>query len=222
MNKKRSLCGLLALCLCAGCAPQGQAPSSEPQQSAEVWQMTQQTADRLLDFMQQDAELYLTYNEQQRLLQQYDRQTAEDTRYEQVALITSADGEDITERLRSLSEQDTAVLLCLQSGSYTLSQSITLPDTVLVRFEQGAFLQIQQGAALTVCGLLDAPQKAHLFSGQVCLQANQQVAFAQWFGAKGNGRDDDTAALQAALDACAQVCLPYTQGGYVIGDVAVP
>lgn len=221
MNNKlfRCLAWLACAVLAAGCAPQAapDIPPAPPQR----WELTQQTADEVLDFMQQDAALRFDYNEQQHLLEQYYSQSQQATPAA-TEIITPAEGEDITARLRSLAAQSEPLLLWIKAGSYTVCERVTLPAAVTVHIDQGALLRVQQPAVLTVQGLLDAPQRAHLFEGRVCLQGQGQVAFAPWFGAKGNGRNDDSAALQAALEACAAVCLPYTAGGYLVSEVVVP
>jgi hypothetical protein len=48
------------------------------------------------------------------------------------------------------------------------------------------------------------------------------AANVQLFGAKGDGTTDDTAAFNAALAVSGSIFVPYTAGGYVVGQLTLP
>jgi len=52
---------------------------------------------------------------------------------------------------------------------------------------------------------------------------DQEGLSVKWFGARGDGRTDDTLSLQAALDSGApRIYLPYTSGGYRTTGIVLP
>ena len=79
--------------------------------------------------------------------------------------------------------------------------SIAIPAGVTLRFAPKTVLNFLPGTVMTLNGRIDAPVK-QIFSGSVKFAGTPDVAevFPQWFGAKGDDRNDDGPALQAAAD----------------------
>jgi parallel beta-helix repeat protein len=89
--------------------------------------------------------------------------------------------------------------LHLLPGSYVITGNLILPVNVGLAMEQGAVLALAPGAIFTIHGPLQAPL-AQIFSGtgkvaDGCLP----VGYPEWWGARGDGASDDTAALQTCL-----------------------
>ncbi len=93
------------------------------------------------------------------------------------------------------------------------------PDTVL-RFEPGAVLTVQAGATLTVNGTIEAGQ-TQIFAGEGTVTGSPKNAYGypQWFGAKGDGSTDDSAAVTKTAALFSRLRLPVTGSPYVIGEV---
>ena len=79
--------------------------------------------------------------------------------------------------------------------------SIAIPAGVTLRFAPKTVLNFLPGTVMTLNGRIDAPLK-QIFSGDAKFAGSPDVAevFPQWFGAKGDDRNDDGPALQAAAD----------------------
>lgn len=102
----------------------------------------------------------------------------------------------------------------LPAGRYKLDAPLTVPKGVLLVFGQGA--SVYQTAQLNLQGAVAAPARAHIFCGGGKVSLGGVWANACWFGAKGDGKTDDTAAFEAAFAAATEVRVPYTEQGYVI------
>jgi parallel beta-helix repeat protein len=97
---------------------------------------------------------------------------------------------------------------------YVLGTSLTAPENVSLSFQPGAVIEVAPAATLTVNGEIHAGQR-RLFTGDGTVDGSlaRRPALPQWWGAKGDGTSDDTAALQAAL-AFSRVFLPL--GAYLL------
>lgn len=87
-------------------------------------------------------------------------------------------------------------------------------DTHLIFADGGAF-EIAAGKTLTINGSLQAPaQQIFTGAGKVVFGAGKvQRVVPQWWGARGDGEHDDTAALQAATDSLSRGGAVYLSPG---------
>ena len=92
--------------------------------------------------------------------------------------------------------------LLLASGTWQISNSITIPSNVKLWFEPGAILNIAQDKTVTINGPMDA-SFYQIFSGTGTVNISGLFVneiYPQWWGAKADGLADDTAALQACIN----------------------
>jgi hypothetical protein len=91
-------------------------------------------------------------------------------------------------------------------GTYRIESNLTLTSDL--RFEQGAVLKPDAGVTITLEGQLDAGV-FRVFdlgnSGSRIVVKRVERMLVQWWGAAGDGSTDDRAAIQAAIDAAADV-----------------
>jgi hypothetical protein len=96
--------------------------------------------------------------------------------------------------------------LLLPAGTYRVGSNVIVPSDVTVWFTNGAKLSIDSGVTLTLNGKLDAGL-SQIFSGDGTVsiaKGSVEYLVPQWWGAVGDGTNDDTAAIQAALT-CAEL-----------------
>ena len=107
--------------------------------------------------------------------------------------------------------------------------SISVPSNVKLQFASGNYLDIGEGATVTINGVIEAPE-GKIFSGKgrvVFSQGISQNAYLEWWGATGNGVANDSLPLQKALDSGATVKLMNkvyfipTQAERTGGDVKI-
>lgn len=87
-------------------------------------------------------------------------------------------------------------------GTY-VTNSFTVPSNVTLLFSNGAKLSINTGQTVTINGPIDAGIY-QIFSGLGAVSGGMKVdrVYVQWFGAKGVGVSDDSAAIQKTFDYC--------------------
>jgi|GEM_PF-1868865 len=78
--------------------------------------------------------------------------------------------------------------LLIAPGTWTMSNSFTVPSNVSLRFEQGAVLSVPSGIGITINGPIDAPL-SQIFSGAglivdgvIISSENVKEVYPQWFG----------------------------------------
>ncbi len=91
------------------------------------------------------------------------------------------------------------------SAPLAVAGRVVVPDGVSLRFASGGWLDLAPGSALVVNGPLLADENAHIFRGTGAVRGALPgcTPSAKWFGAVGDGKHDDTRALQRAADAAA-------------------
>ncbi len=109
----------------------------------------------------------------------------------------------------SAMDGDFAARLAAAAGSGVLridaplkvSASATIPETVALEFSGGGMLELAEGVTLTVNGSLRAGER-QIFRGpgRVAGRVGTPRVLPQWFGATGDGKGDDSGALQRAAD----------------------
>lgn len=99
-------------------------------------------------------------------------------------------------------KQRQPVSLLVAPGAIPVKRSATLPVVARLRFLPGARLQLASGVRLTILGSMEAGAEP-LFQGQgeVVFKRAPALALPQWWGARGDGKADDTAPIQRCLDA---------------------
>jgi len=94
----------------------------------------------------------------------------------------------------------------------SITSDTEVPFGVALEFHDGGALNVAEGVTLTINGSMDAPmQQVFMGPGAVRLGPGRvPEVYPQWWGARGDGEHNDTAAIQAAINAVASgiVCFP--------------
>ncbi len=103
--------------------------------------------------------------------------------------------------------------------------NFTFPETVTLAFRQGGSLEIAPGSVVHINGSLDAGVE-HIFQGEGTLDGYiiNDYVYPQWFGATGDGRTDDSRALQKAADFALKArgqILRVPEGNYLFKETIV-
>jgi len=91
----------------------------------------------------------------------------------------------------------------LVKSTEVVHSDLTIPSNLCLRFEMGGVVHVNKGATLRLDCPLQAPM-TRIFSGPgrvIFAKGVIEKVYPQWWGARGNNKGDDTAAIQAALDA---------------------
>lgn len=89
-------------------------------------------------------------------------------------------------------------------NTYAVPASATIPENITLKFTGSGKFGVSSGQTLTIQGAIEAPRR-QIFSGSgvVSFSGNSKVSevYDSWWGTKGDGITDSTAALQAARTA---------------------
>ncbi len=98
-------------------------------------------------------------------------------------------------------------------GMYKITKNIMLPATISANFDRGAMLNPASGVTVTVNSEIRAGLYQIFTTGAGLVRGffNAPYLLPQWWGAKGDGQNDDGPAIQAALDA-----VPDQGGGTIL------
>lgn len=94
----------------------------------------------------------------------------------------------IVNAINSIGTRQATLYLC--PGVWSITSNLTIPSNIQICPINGAIFAVSSGASLAIGG--------------------NEAIYPEWFGAKGDGVTDDTAAIQAAIDS-----IDNTKGGVV-------
>jgi len=106
------------------------------------------------------------------------------------------------------------------SGVWTVTEDLEVDRSVSLTLQSGALIQVQAGRTLKVNGPFAAPMNSIfgsdgkvVFSGEV-----PHKVFPAWWGARGDGRHDDTESIQRAIDSLEGGEVYLGRGIYLVGS----
>lgn len=101
-------------------------------------------------------------------------------------------------------------------GTY-ITGNLTIPSNVTLWFANSAKLSIASGATVTINGPISAGLN-QIFTGlgAVSVLVKVEKIYPQWFGAKGDGVNDDTTAIQKAINSGNGGIVYFTLGAFVV------
>jgi hypothetical protein len=99
---------------------------------------------------------------------------------------------------------NSGVAIVLATGTWNINNNLTITNNIII--PQGAVLNVASGKTVTIRGSLNAGlYKIFSGSGTVILASNIREAYPQWWGALGNGTEDDTIAIQSAINSLSSI-----------------
>ena len=100
--------------------------------------------------------------------------------------------------------------LLFSTGTWTITENLTIPSNVRLYFPFGAVLSVTSGKTLTINGSVDAGFY-QIFSGAGTVSGfgASGPVYPLWWGAVGDSSTDDTTPIQAAFDSGGDVIFPF-------------
>lgn len=120
----------------------------------------------------------------------------------------------------------TAGTLRVPAGTHPISANLAIPINVTLRVERGGILALATGVTLTINGGFEAGLYqvfAWTGTGKVVFGAGAAKEFyPQWWGAKGDGSQDDVTYIQAAINSLTNGGTVYfTRGNYQVSGAGL-
>ena len=115
--------------------------------------------------------------------------------------------------------------IILTPGDWVVPSNLDINKSITLKLQKGARISVALGKVLTVNGLLLAPSdKIFIGAGDVLIDSDRkQTVYPQWWGAKGDGLSEDTAALQSAVNSFSlkggEILIP--RGRYIVNALNV-
>ncbi|MGN7355883.1 right-handed parallel beta-helix repeat-containing protein [Paenibacillus sp. SAF-054] len=138
-----------------------------------------------------------------------------------IPFVTLTDPSRLAEEVAKLKASGGGVLV-LSGGSYPVNADLTVDASITLNFMNGAKLNIAAGRTLTLNGKIEAGI-TQIFAGDGQIKGDPQVKefYPQWFGALGNGRNDDTKGIQNAINTAASVggTVVFPQAAYIASTI---
>ncbi len=112
-------------------------------------------------------------------------------------------------------------MIYFPKGTYLLQTAVSLSaegGVDCIAFEEGAVLINEGGITLNAYVMAG---NGCVFSGSGAYTGSIRNAHTNpmWFGACGDGKTDDSAAFVSALGVSSSIVIPYSEAGYVLGDI---
>ena len=112
----------------------------------------------------------------------------------------------ISEALTHIGTRNVGIFLT--PGTWTISNNITIPSTIDLWIPPGAVFSIASGKTLTLnAGINAGVYQIFSGSGTVIFGGGKKCAYPQWWGAKGDGTTDDSAASISAINSGCKVLI---------------
>jgi hypothetical protein len=118
--------------------------------------------------------------------------------------------------------QTNAILLL--TGRHKISKNLIVPGNITLRFQEDALLFIERGNTVSIDSPIQAPI-SKIFEGDGMVRLKGSEAYPQWWGALGDGIQDDGYPIQSAIDSVhagggGVVRIP--KGSYLLNHVSGP
>ncbi|MBI4232478.1 hypothetical protein HY605_04565, partial [Candidatus Peregrinibacteria bacterium] len=114
--------------------------------------------------------------------------------------------------------------LLLAPGTWTISNSVTVPSNINLRFEQGAVLSVGATYTFTINGPIDAPL-VQIFSGSGTVSLSHSYkgkVYPHWWGADPTGATLSNSAFTAAFGATGPLILYLAEGTFKLENWTCP
>ncbi|GAB4813479.1 hypothetical protein N2152v2_000525 [Parachlorella kessleri] len=125
---------------------------------------------------------------------------------------------DDTGAFQAVDGDPSAGVIFMQKGTYRIARSVTLTKPVVAT--TGAVFKVEAGVTLTLANQPQHPYGRFFDGGgAVVFASGTQYVVPEWFGAKADGRSDDSTAIQKAYDAARATgnAMLYLVGTYGVG-----